>query len=422
MIDVSLPYGNRRITASVPAHHLMGVFAPPRPVIREAHDVLVAAAMTSPIGSKRLREIARKGMKVAIIADDTTRPTPVADILPHVVKELNVAGVPDADIMLMFALGTHDPMTRDEMVRRAGAEMSRRLRMMNSEFRDAAMLKDCGSAPDGTPVIVDRRVVEADLRVAVGAIMPHPECGWGGGGKMLYPGVASEKTVSAFHLSFGKCDWNPYGSGRSPVRLSMEKWVERVGLEFIVNAVITPDDRVYAVVAGDYVKAHRAGIRKGREIYGVALPARADVVIVTSFRADEDFWLASKALFAGELVVKDGGDLILLTPCPKDIGPHPRYAEYIGSDNCDSLLEDAFADKVPEPIAVSAGVAIAKMRRRFDITIISDGLSDETVRTMKCRPENSVTAAIDRALKTRGDDATVAILPDGINTLPRIGD
>ena len=282
---------------------------------------------------------------MAIVCDDKTRPTPVAQILPAVLDELSAAGVSDRDVCVVFALGTHWPMSDEEMRLRAGPAAASRIRLYQSQYRAADGMAHCGTAPGGVEVSIDRRVAEADFRIGVGSIMPHPECGWSGGAKILYPGVSSPQTVTAFHLSFTQVDWNPYGSSESPVRLNMESWVGAVGLDFIVNSVVAAEGQIAAVAAGHYVQAHRRGVALARELYGVRLPCKADIVLITSFRADEDFWLASKALFAGELAVRDGGTLILVSPCQEGIGPHPQYADYCGDDDCDRLAQEALSGR-----------------------------------------------------------------------------
>ena len=417
--SIELPYGGKTIHFEVPEQNLMGLFAPAAAAISASEEELIEAAIKNPVASFQLSELVGPGMKVVIIADDKTRPTPVEKILPLLLDQLNEGGIKDYDVSVVYALGTHPPMTETEMRQRAGPVCDR-IRLFNSEFKDPEGLTDCGCAADGVRVLVDKRVAKADFRIGVGSIMPHPECGWGGGGKILYPGVASEETVTTFHLSYAHVDWNSYGSDEAPVRLNMEKWVDTVGLDFIVNTIITADDSVYQAVAGHYVEAHRAGTRFGREIYSVEIDERAEVVIINSFRADEDFWLASKAIFAADLVVKDGGTVILVTPCPDGVGPHREYADYVGCDDWEDLARSAFAGELNEPIAVSAALAIAKMRQRFDIYIVSDGLDDEEVLKMQCTPFESVDAAVSSALAKHGPKAKIAILPDGISTLPII--
>jgi nickel-dependent lactate racemase len=419
MIKILLPYGEKKIEVSIPSRNLMGVFSPKNIQTALPEEQLIKEAISKPIGTPALRKMVKPGMNVLIISDDHTRPTPVKKIIPFLLSELKAGGVEDSQISVIFALGTHKPMSETEMRERVGG-ISEIIRLYNSEFRDPRSLAYCGKAPDGVPVTVDKRVAEADFKIGIGSIIPHPECGWGGGAKIIYPGVASEETVTAFHLSYSQVDWNTYGSDKAPVRLNMEKWVDSVGLNFIVNTVVTPENKVYKVVAGDYIKAHRRGITYGRRIYSVTLPQKADIVLITSFRADEDFWLASKAIFAGELVIEDGGTLILVSPCPDGLGPHPEFADYVGCDEWEELMKKALAGKISQPIAVSSAVAMAKMRKRFDVSIVSGGLSAGEVERMGYQYFLSIEEAVQTALKKHGDRAQIAVLPYGISTLPEV--
>ena len=179
---IDLPYGDSTLQFQVPQNNLLGVFDTSAPDSFEPVDKQVKNALANPIGSKKLCEIVRPDQEVVIIADDKTRPTPVKEILPFVLEELASAGVPFDNISLVFALGTHPPMTKDEMVGRVGQNIASRIKLYNSEFKNPAGLLERGKAPDGTNIIIDKRVAEADFRIAIGCIMPHPECGWGGGG------------------------------------------------------------------------------------------------------------------------------------------------------------------------------------------------------------------------------------------------
>jgi nickel-dependent lactate racemase len=419
MEGVTLPYGNKTAKVKIPFNRLMGVFRPKPSLISQSADRLILRALDRPIGTPRLSQLVRPGMKVVIIADDKTRPTPVGEILSLVVDQLHGRGIPEHDITVIFALGTHDPMTLKEIQQRGGPSLSR-IEALNSQLEDPKGFVSLGRNPDGVEIGIDRRVAAADFRIGVGSVIPHPECGWGGGAKILYPGVASRETITSFHLGYALVDWNSYGSDSAPVRLNMERWVERVGLDFIINSVVAPQGHLCGVVAGHYVQAHRRAIVHARNTYSVRLPKKAHIVLMTSIWADENFWLASKAIFAGELAIRDGGTLILVTPCSGGVGPHPRYIDYVGRDDWKTLLREAYDGNAREPIAVSAAIALSKMRRRFDTFVVSNGLTQDQVEAMKYRYFSSVDEALTAALEKHGHMAQIAVFPDGIATLPEI--
>jgi nickel-dependent lactate racemase len=262
--------------------------------------------------------------------------------------------------------------------------------------------------------------MSADIRIGIGSIVPHPAVGWSGGGKIIYPGVAGENTVAQFHLQHGKAGWNMFGADECPVRLNMEAWVDTVGLHFIVNIVGSPDGRIYRAVAGNYVKAQRAGVVYAKELYGIRIPQRADVVIASSYPSDDDFWQASKAILPGDLLAKDGGTVIIVTPCPEGVGPHPRYMEYIGNKDVDALLKQAEEGGDHDLVALPVAATVARIQQRIRLAIVSTGLKAADARLADMDHYSTLDQALHAALQRAGQHAQVAVLPYGAEIVPLI--
>ena len=220
---VCIPYGSRQLQIEVPVENFYEFLEPNRVQFPADETATLAAAIDNPIGSRPLADLARPGARVCLICDDMSRPTPAAKILPLILDRLNAAGVADGQIFVVMALGSHRPMTEAEIDRKVGPQVTKRVAVFNSEFRDHAKLVDLGIAPGGVRIWADRRVMEADIRIGVGSIVPHTTVGWSGGGKIIYPGVTGEETVAAFHLQHGLVAWNMWGSEHSPVRQDMER-------------------------------------------------------------------------------------------------------------------------------------------------------------------------------------------------------
>jgi len=400
MPTIQLPYGSETLTFTVPERNLGEVLRPNPVELPADPDAEIARALAHPIGAEPLERLAKGKSRVLIICDDLTRPTPADRILPVLLGRLNAAGVSDYQITVMMALGTHRPMTAAEMT--------------------AKLLHYMGRGANDAPIWIDARVLEADLRIAVGTIFPHPAAGWGGGAKMIYPGVAGEETVRALHLQQGETPRNLVGDVNSPVRANIESWTERVGLDFILNVIYTPKGSIYRAVAGHYVKAHRQGVRHAREVYGVQASARADIVVSSSHPADLDMWQASKAACISELLVADGGTLILVTPCPEGMGPHPEFAEYVGARDPDALLDAIRDGSLTDPIAASGGATMARMRDRIRFALVSDGLTSDDAAAMGMAYYDSVQQALDASLESYAPTARVSVVPYGAEILPLV--
>ncbi|MDD6877846.1 MAG: nickel-dependent lactate racemase [Clostridiaceae bacterium] len=378
-MKVKLPYGaDRTVEFAVPDACFDGMLAP-RPVLPAPDPAAeIARAIDSPIGTPTLDRIVREGTRVCVICDDISRPTPVSAILPVLLERLHRAGVRREDVQIVMALGSHRYMTEDEMRGRVGEEIYGRYRVKNSEFRDPEKLLHVGVTGDGVDIVVTRDVMDADVRIGIGNIVPHPVMGWSGGGKILFPGVTGEHTVAQFHMLGGLSDERLVGLENNPVRTRMESWVPTIGLHFIVNTVLDAGMRIVRVVAGDYVQAHRAGVETAKRVMCCPMKRKADVIVVSSFPADEDFWQSGKGFCNAEGGLR-GADstMILVSPNTEGMGPHAEYGACFGRDDSGELLRRLYrGENVPgDPLALAVGTSMSKMRRRCRMVVVSDGVT-----------------------------------------------
>lgn len=400
---VTLPYGQEKVAFAVADHMFIGLLDP-APILSVPDPAAeIARAIDEPIGAPPLADIVGGGKSVAIIVDDGSRPTPVPLILPILIGKLEDAGVKTQDIRIVAALGSHRYMTPAELADRVGSRIYARYPVMNSEFRDPAGLVDVGLTADGVRILAAKCVMDTDIRIGVGNLAPHPVMGWGGGGKILYPGVAGEQTVAYFHLKAALIDDNLFGRGTTLIREMMEGWVDSIGLDFIINTVLTPDLRLAKAVAGHYLAAHRAGVEAGKSILGCRVTEKADVIVVGSHPADQDFWQSPKAMYAAEPALKGrhGGTIILVSPNYEGIGPHAEYPACMGRDDGDSLVRACIrGEPVPgDPLAIAVGNSMSKLRRRRKLVVVSDGVTAEQMAACGCLhyPRARLQQAVDDA-------------------------
>ena len=322
---LTLPWGKEEISLALPDDwHLAGLLEPSTfPGVRGAMDH-VRLGLMEPIDSPCLADLAREGMRVAVVIDDLSRPTPVGRILPAVLEELEQGGVRRDDITLVTALGLHRPMEEDEVSERVGGVGLEGLRWENHDCDDPQRLAFLGTTERGTPVWVNSTVARADLVVSIGCIEPHIIASFGGGYKNLFPGVAGRETVAHNHsLNCTPDTFNMVGQPieRNPMRLDLEEAGRMLECPvFIVNAVLNSDLQVVRVVAGDAVAAHREGAETSAELYGVQVPALADVVITDSYPMDQDLRQGVKSLANTIRAVRPGGVQITLVRAEEGVG------------------------------------------------------------------------------------------------------
>ena len=417
-MNITIPYGSDKVSFNVPDENFCELLEPSCPVFNNDEDKIINDALENPIGTDKLEKIVEGKKTVSIICDDMARPTPVYKIMPHVLKRLHNAGIKKENIKIIIALGSHRYMTEDEIIAKVGKETYENYTVVNSSFKDENSLVLMGTAEDGSKIYVTGEAAASEVRIGIGNIVPHPVMGWSGGGKILFPGISGEKTVALFHIMGGlHPNGNLFGWDESPVRHCIEGWVDVIGLDFIINTALTGDFRIYKIVCGHYIKAHRKGVEYAKEIWGAKTTKKADIMIVSSYPADQDFWQSGKGLYSAENgLVDEGGTIILVSPNYEGVGPHPELHEYMGDDDAHSKLEKAKNDdSIPgDRLAMSVGTAMSKMRMRREIIMVSDGITKADADACKIGyyPLNELQKAIDDTIK-KYDNPVVSAISHG---------
>jgi nickel-dependent lactate racemase len=263
----------------------------------------IETAFANPIGTRRIAELARGKRSVAIVVDDVSRPTPAAQLIPYVLAELAEAGVPKSEIRFVVGGGSHRPQTQEEFEKKVGANIVAEYEVTSHNFM-AGDLRGLGSLPDGTPLYFNRVVADAEFKMTIGGIYPHGAVGFGGGSKLILPGVSGFATMFHFHTFYpSRGQGNIERQGDEPDHRDASEAAARVlGLDVVVNAVINSRREIAALYVGDFVQAQRAGAHKARHVYGTLIPdairREADIVVVNAYPLDSDPIQTGKALWA----------------------------------------------------------------------------------------------------------------------------
>ncbi len=307
----------------------------PPPVSRLS--AVIRKALDEPIGSAALRELVGPETRIALVMDDEGRPTPVKRLAPVVLDYLLRAGARPENITGLFAVGTHRLMNREAMEARAGSFVVTHIKCRCFECHDGQALTYLGRTEHGTPIWLNKIAVEADLRILIGTIEPHPQAAFGGGFKNLLPGLAGAESIGHNHLLMpAPHRYNMIGTlpEDNPMRLDLEEAGRMVsGPTFIVNVVLDPTLEPVAVLCGDAVAAHRVGVEISRRIYGVELPHRVDVVISSAYPMDRDLRQAGKGVLNVAGACRLGGVIIGFLRCEEGLGnvSLPRFSPPLGA-------------------------------------------------------------------------------------------
>ena len=310
-MELAFKIGYTQQLVDVAERNLMGVLIPealPRGV---SGQEAVRRALAVPYQSPPLRQVVKREEKIVVVTSDITRPMPTAAVMPALLEELYAAGAAPEDITLLFALGSHRRHTQAERRQLAGERAWREILCVDSDSEDCVCV---GTTRRGTPVELDRRVVQADRRICLGNIEYHYFAGYSGGAKAIMPGVATRRAIQANHSAMTEPGARAGRLAGNPVREDLEEAAAMVGVDFLVNVVLDPQKRILRAFAGDVTAAHRAGCAYLDSLYQQRIPGRADIVIVSQGGAPKDLNLyqTQKALDNARHAVKDGGVIILI--------------------------------------------------------------------------------------------------------------
>jgi len=394
----------------IPDRQLAGVYSIHADGPRLDPQQLIAEALASPMGSPRLKDRIRPGMRVLIVVDDNTRTTRTEWMLPAVMAELSAAGVAASDIQVFVALGTHRAMTRSEMEQKYTPDLVARHRFIQPNWRDTDEYVAVG-ASGGFPVRIHRDLLQADFVIGVGQTIPHLIAGFGGGCKIINPGCADQDTIGRMHwLGSTTEDGQLFAVRDNPVRQVIDEVGLKAGLKFIINEVPGKDDTLAEVFAGDPVLAHRAACDFARSSCTVNLSELTDIVVADAYPSDRDFWQAVKGLNAACGAVRPGGTIMLVTPCLEGVcTPHPEVVE-IGFRHSPEHVRKLVDTGQLCPIAGIVIWLAARMLERANVILMTKGVSAAETTALGFEYAPDPAAALAQALRRHGVSARINVL------------
>ncbi len=399
-----------------------------KPLIPGVTDPLaeVRRALDSPIGSAKLAGLATPGMEVALLFDDLQRPTPVNLIIPEMLNRLNSAGIPDERVWGICAIGTHPSYSREELERKVGPEVTERLkeRLISHDPHSTENVV-IGKTHRGALIEINPHVAFADLVIGVGECMPHPCAGFGGGFKIVMPGVASYRSVADHHFT-----WMRNRKSRVNI-LDGNPWYEEIvdagqiaRLSFKLDCIINEKKEIIKAFAGDPFAEHREASRYAAGLYYVPLPRVADVTIIAAYPMEIGVQ-ATKALTMAGFCTRAGGTIIWVAP-QKEAGPLMPLVKHMASpETASDFHRRLIRGEIPDDL-MSFGISyimqvvyFKELAEKFNVIHVTEGLEPEVVHMMKFAHARSLPEAIDMAAQNMAR-ANVAIFPSGGNVIPGI--
>ena len=424
---LTLAYGQGQVPITLPPGAEPHVIRKRQlPKLPDPHGA-VRAALDAPIGAPPLTALARGRRSACILICDITRPVPNHLFLRPMVEDLTGAGIPLDAITILVATGLHRPNEGHEL-----RELVRdpwvleKVRIENHFARDDAAHLDLGvTATRGTPVKLDRRFMEAELKIATGLVEPHFMAGWSGGRKVVAPGIAHQDTIRTFHSARFMED--PLAMqcnlASNPLHEEQLEIVRMVGDIYALNTVIDEDRDLVAVTFGEIIASHLAAVDAVRPSAVVPMPRRFSTVVTSAagHPLDKTYYQTVKGMVTPLDILAPGGTLIIASACSEGIGsPEFRAAQArlvrLGPDAfLDTLLAKRFADVDEWQTEMQL-----KPMRLGRIQLHTTGLDAEDRRITGVELVDDLDGAIAAAVARHGDSA-VAVIPEGPYVVPVLG-
>ncbi len=420
MQTISLPYGNSLQTATLPDDLVVQHIAAKDNQEAESQATQLEKAMANPIGTQKLEDIAKADDTVVIVVNDHTRPGPNQLIMKAVVSRLEKAGIPDKNITVLYATGSHRSPTQAEMDQIIGEEYRKRFTQVAHDCLNDDELTFIGTTDTGMPIYINRLATDCSLLITTGLIAPIHTAGYSGGRKSVVPGIAGLKTLQVHHSfpiyqyepAMGFVEGNPFHE----IALAAAK---KAGVKFIVNAVQEPNKKFIDFVAGDLEQAHAAGVKLCDAVSRIDIPKRADLIIASpgGFPRDIDLYQSQKALSVAEVIGRPNCTFIIVAECRDGFGEATFEKWMIECSSPQEIIDRYAAEgfNVGNNKAFNFARALLKGR----VVIVSDKLSGERLQQAKLEWAPTLQAAVDAALAA-GTVKIVSVMAQAANVVPHV--
>ncbi len=419
-MEIQVKYGKGVISCHLPDHIRSSILESPDNAPVPSLQQALKASLNNPVDAQPLSALIRPDMSVTIVVPDKTRQCILDRILPELLEYLTQNGAASDNITILFANGTHQPQSDEEMENILGTFIWQTLRIEQHNAQDSKSMKYVTTTSRGTEVTVNNLILDTDLVITVGGILHHYFAGFGGGPKLLVPGVAAYDTAKqnhsltidekgAFHTECrdGNLDTNP-------VYLDIVEAVQSIPNVFSINVVLDASNAIAGYFSGDIVTSHRKGSERAATLFEVPIKERADVVIVSSGGAPRDstFIQSHKAIHHAYNAVKPGGTIIAASACYDGIGSSTFLQWFtVPFRKLGSELLSAYS------LNGHTALSLRTKLNKTGISLLSE-LDDATVSRMGIVPAASCQTALDTIIRNLKSSPLLYILPYGSLTVP----
>jgi nickel-dependent lactate racemase len=423
-MTLELLYGRSGLTLTLPDEAVAQVIEKPAFPPVAAPESQIAEALSGPIGCAPLAELAQGRASACILICDVTRPVPNRLFLQPMIRTMQAAGIPLEAITVLVATGLHRPNEGDELADLVGDPwVLQNVRVENHFAQRDADHVDLGvTRGRGVPVKLDRRFVEADLRIATGLVEPHFMAGYSGGRKVVAPGIAHHETIRTFHSARFMED--PHARGcvldANPLHEEQLEIVRMVGDLYALNTVIDDHRNLVFASFGEIVASHMAAVAFVRDYTEIPVGRQFKTVVTSAagYPLDQTYYQTVKGMVTPLDILAPGGTLIVASQCGEGIGSaHYRAAqERLVAMGPDAFLRTLAAKRLADIDEWQTEMQLKPMRAGR-VLLYSDGLPEADFAVTGVERVTDLTRAISESIAAHGDPE-IAVIPEGPYVVP----
>jgi nickel-dependent lactate racemase len=421
-MKIRLAYGKTGLNLELPDHLNVAVVEPKFVPGLPNPEAALREALQSPLKSLLLRDWVKPRDKVGIVFCDITRPAPSHLMIPAILDELT--HLPNENITLFNATGTHRPNTDEELREMLGDDLVDGYHIVQNDTFDPSTQVYLGTTTRGHDIWLNRAFVECDKKILTGFIEPHLFAGFSGGGKMVMPGMAGQQTVLSNHsatmIANPQATWGiTWGN---PIWEEAREVALKVKPTFLLHVALNKNKEITAVFAGDSDAAHAAGCAFVKDTAMVPVPAPFDIVITTNsgYPLDLNLYQSVKGMSAAAQVVRKGGAIVIAADCWDGLPDHGLYGQLLReADDPQTLLDTICAPGFLKQDQWQAQIQ-AQIQLQAEVYLHTDNLTEEQIRSALLQPSPCIEDTVATLSKKYGPRAAICVLPEGPQTIPYV--
>ena len=426
---MKLPLGDQSLEVELPKSMKLLTYSKPDEAKSLSEDEIPKAfkeKILHPIGRNVLTSDINSSTTIVIVVDDISRPTPTPVLVAPLIDYLEEIGVTKDQITFIFGLGVHREMTQEEAEIKLGQEIAQQYHWENHDSEQN--LEYLGKTNRGTPININKTYYDADFKICIGLIEPHLWAGYSGGQKGIVPGIAGVDTIYHHHqlvrhniVDVGNLEDNPF-------RDDLEEMVDIIGLDLLINVILTPNKRIHDLVIGEVHTAFEQGVEISKNFSELFVSGKSDVIISSPHPLGIDFRQSSKAAFNTKNALRKGGYMIVVSDCPEGRGnvsaaddPPSRWLIRLLAKILPSKLLMWVIRKQGYGIEDAAGTfRMFKFIADYNYLFVSPNMSDKDREILFVADHfKTVDEALDYvASQQNGDTFSVYVFPQGGSTYP----